>query len=318
MSFHDEFLHALYNQIRQRVAPENEQLKMLKPFSKQLQQMRNQGLYDARIYDNINFRKAYLLSYFPASVAQAYEALQLEIGGELPAIERYQANLMNRNVPLRVTVLGAGPAPELLAFVSHMKYTTKTLEVKLVDINDKWQSAIKFVKGLIDHEKIRAGPRDKPDVRISTVKLDLNAPLQKAEIEEIGDGRHIVFCQNILGELSNQQTAADNLASIVGAMPTGASMLLSEQKFTKNAVVIRQFTERIEQLQRDGAFVVASPGASSAYSPFEPPDEITDSYFDRFENNNSMALRNIKLRVYSLRKAAHDEPVALPRTVDFD
>lgn len=305
-------------------------------------------------------RNAYMVGKYPVNVVQAAAALSAplwttpnarrshapHIGGDNPpvgAVQFYSDLAFNRNAPLKVALLGSGPAPELLAIVdalvtlSEIAYLRGNLEPRTLDvscfdlIDNEWAPQFDISKDLATYFAADFVHGRAPlNLAVRHGTLDLSRPLQEDSLRQLTD-RHLVIIQNVIDELRIPTSAlSHHLVTIARSLTPNASLVLSD--FLEHDAPKRTFASVTKELAEDDRLTVETISSlreptrrgwkSLVRSPFVGgkssdrhqtiPREIQDRFFGYFSNGACTAKVNIPFGICKIREK-QARPVPLLR-----
>jgi hypothetical protein len=207
-------------------------------------------------YHEASIVDAYLLAYFPHSVAMAQRAF-----ATIPC-ERYR--LIQRR-PLRVVVLGGGPLPEIVGLAERLAACAIVgMDVEMIAVDshaEPWRDASMLACRLASDLHGGVG------FRATLVAWDAREPFPDAVVQRIGEPDMIIF-QNCLNEIISGDGFTANCRLLARSLPQHGSVVVcdfSEYEEVHGAVV--RLNGNLADLCR-------------AIRPFEPTEGI-ESPFSR-------------------------------------
>jgi hypothetical protein len=240
-------------------------------------------------------RAAYLLRYLPHYT--------LQIGDLLRALEGdAQVAAIFSQPRLQHMAFGGGPAPEAIALaVLHQQgggthLHTKVLDQRANQWSDCWPISCRLAMAYSEH----------PGVEISGLQGDLSRPPAATESALLA-GARVLSLMNVLNELMAPGAAPlrTALAQRLGALPSGALVLISDQAFYERCVEGMQLVKDL--LSELGARILISrtvPQEAVAWANrFELSPRLRQVY-GQSAGASGPATRNYRIRIHSLQLAA--------------
>jgi predicted RNA-binding protein with RPS1 domain len=159
---------------------------------------------------------AYLLAYVPAYIRMA---------------ERVFARVLNRSAVdrvLKVGLVGAGPAPEAVALVNHLRRSPRVCEHLNIHLFDIATSAWMPVRGGL--LEVGCEARWPGTINVAHHDLDLTRPSAVTPHREILADLDLIVVQNCLNEdIARRPAGMENLRELLSGLKPGASLAIADQ-----------------------------------------------------------------------------------------